>query len=81
MQLRLGSFLAVVAAKLLAFGHFTVASRMRAFVLLLSLYLGHDTLLSIDYPADRFASFILLRETARAAMPRSAPVLQAIAEE
>jgi hypothetical protein len=45
MELRLGSLLAIVAAKFLAFRHFTVASGMLALVLLLSLDLGHGTLL------------------------------------
>jgi len=62
MKLCLWGFLTVVAAELLAFGHFTVASRMRAFLLLLSLYLGHGTLLQTDYPADSFDAFTLLRE-------------------
>jgi hypothetical protein len=81
VQLRLGSLLAVVAAELLAFGHFAVASRVRALVLLLSLYLGHGTLLQVDYPADRPRTFTLPREIARAARPSTAPVHQAIAEE
>ena len=81
MQLRLWSLLAVVAAELLAFGHFAVASRVRAFVLLLSLYLGHGTLLRIDYPADRRRTFTLPREIASMARPSTAPAPQAIAED